>query len=257
VGGFGREDLTGFVARHYGPGRMILAAAGAVDHAAIVAQAEAAFGGLAAGPAPAAEAARFTPGERREVKRLEQAHVALAFETPGYRDPMVHTAQVFATALGGGMSSRLFQKLREERGLCYTVFAQGAAYADTGTLTIYAGTGRAEVGQLLHLTMDEFRRAAEDMSEAEVARARAQMKAGLLMGMESASARAERLARLLSIWGRVPAVAEQVAEIEAVTAEAVRAHAGAIAGAGRAAVALYGPVARAPGLATLARRLSA
>ncbi len=257
VGGFSRDHLTGFVARQYGPARMILAAAGAVDHAAIVAQVEAAFGGLAAQPASAPEPARFTPGERRRSKRLEQAHVALAFETPGYRDPLVHTAQVFATALGGGMSSRLFQKLREERGLCYTIFAQGAAYADTGTLTIYAGTGGTEVGQLLHLTVDELRRAAEDMSEAEVARARAQMKAGLLMGLESPSARAERLARHLSIWGRIPDVAEQVAEIEAVTTSAVRDHAGALASGGRAALALYGPVSRAPGLATLTRRLAA
>jgi predicted Zn-dependent peptidase len=257
VGRFSRADLTGFVARHYGPGRMILAAAGAVDHDAIVTAARAAFGGLAPVTAPAMEPARFAPGERRVSKRLEQAHVALAFESPGYRDPAVHTAQVFATALGGGMSSRLFQTLREERGLCYTVFAQGAAYADTGTLTIYAGTGAAELGQLLHLTVDELRRAAEDMSAAEIARARAQMKAGLLMGLESPSARAERLARLLSIWGRVPSVAEQVAEIEAVTVAGVREHAGALAQAGRAALALYGPVARAPGLSTLTRRLAA
>ncbi len=257
VRGYGRGDFEGFVARHYCSSRIILAAAGAVDHDALVAQAAEAFGGLVPAQAPAMAPARFAAGERRVVKRLEQAHFALALEAPGYRDPEVHTAHVFATALGGGMSSRLFQKLREERGLCYTIFAQGAAYADTGTLTIYAGTGGAEIGQLVHLTVDELRRAAEDMSEAEVARARAQMKAGLLMGLESPSARAERLARLLSIWGRVPAVAEQVAQIEAVTAGAVRDHAGAMAAQGRAALALYGPVARAPGLGTLSARLAA
>ncbi|MBK5927487.1 insulinase family protein [Rhodobaculum claviforme] len=257
VGAFGRDHLRGFVARHYCPSRLILSAAGAVDHDAIVAQAAEAFGALAPAPAPAMAPARFTPGERREVKRLEQAHFALALEAPGYRDADVHTAQVFATALGGGMSSRLFQKLREERGLCYTIFAQGAAYADTGTLTIYAGTGAEEIGQLVHLTVDELRRAADDMSEAEVARARAQMKAGMLMGLESPSARAERLARLLSIWDRVPGVAEQVAEVEAVTMQAVRDHAGQIAGRGQAALALYGPVQRAPGLASLSARLAA
>ncbi len=257
VGSFGAADFRRFVATHYAPSRLILAAAGAVDHDALVRLAEDQLGALAPAPLPPCEAARFRPGERREVKRLEQAHFALALETPGYRDPSVHTAQVFATALGGGMSSRLFQKLREERGLCYTIFAQGSAYADTGTLTIYAGTGGTEVAQLAHLTIDEIRRATSDMSEAEVARARAQMKAGLLMGLESPSARAERLARLLSIWGRVPTVAEQVAQIEAVTAAKVREHATQVAGSGQAALALYGPVRRAPGLAALSARLAA
>ncbi len=257
VGSFGRDDLCGFVGRHYCPSRLILAAAGAVDHDALVAQATEYFGALRPAAAPMMAPACFHPGERRKVKRLEQAHFALALEAPGYRHDDVHTAHVFATALGGGMSSRLFQTLREERGLCYTIFAQGAAYADTGTLTIYAGTGAEEIGQLVHLTVDELRRAAGDMTEAEVARARAQMKAGLLMGLESPSARAERLARLLSIWGKVPTVGDQVARIEAVTAGMVRDHAGGLAGSGQAALALYGPVQRAPGLGTLTARLAA
>jgi predicted Zn-dependent peptidase len=107
-------------------------------------------------------------------------------------------------AMGGGMSSRLFQKIREERGLCYSIFAQSAAYEDTGQITIYAGTSGEEIGDLTNLTLDEMKRAAEDMTEAEVARARAQLKAGMLMGLESPSSRAERIARLLSIWGRIP-----------------------------------------------------
>ena len=82
----------------------------------------------------------FDGGERREVKDLEQVHFALAFEAPGYRDADVYTAQVYATAMGGGMSSRLFQKIREERGLCYSIFAQSGAYEDTGQITVYAGT---------------------------------------------------------------------------------------------------------------------
>ncbi len=116
------------------------------------------------------------------MKDLEQVHFALAFEAPGYRSPDVYTAQVYATALGGGMSSRLFQKIREERGLCYSIFAQSGAYEDTGQITIYAGTSEAEIGELTELTIDELKRAAGDMTEAEVARARAQMKAGLADG---------------------------------------------------------------------------
>jgi len=257
VGRFGRDDLRRFVAGHYGPGRMILAAAGAVDHDAIVAQARAAFGGLPALEVPGMVPARFASGERREVRDLEQAHFALAFEAPAFRDDDYYTAQVFATALGGGMSSRLFQSLREERGLCYTIFAQHGAYADTGLITLYAGTGEAELPELAALTIDELRRAADTLSEAEVARARAQMKAGLLMGLEGPSARAERLARVLSIWGRVPDVTEAVAQIEAVEVPAVRSFARGLCSAGRAALALYGPVGDAPDLVALSRRLAA
>ncbi|SDW93584.1 M16 family metallopeptidase [Roseicitreum antarcticum] len=257
VSSFGETDLRGFVAQHYGPGQMILAASGAVDHDRLVALAEGYFAHLSPIPQAVADAARFTTGERREVKSLEQAHFALAFEAPGYRDPDFYAAQVFTGALGGGMSSRLFQKLREEHGLCYTIFAQTGAYADTGMMTIYAGTGAGELTQLSHLTMDEMKRAAEDMSEAEVARARAQMKAGLLMGLESPSSRAERLARLLSIWGRVPDVSEAVARIDAVSVADVRGFAASMLHDGRAALALYGPVADAPRLSDLHARLAA
>lgn len=190
------------------------------------------------------------------MKDLEQAHFALSFEAPGYRDDKVYTAQVYTTALGGGMSSRLFQKIREERGLCYSIHAQSGAYEDTGHVTIYAGTSEEEIGDLTELTTDELKRATADMSEAEVARARAQLRAGLLMGLESPSSRAERNARLLSIWGRVPDVDEAVAKIDAVGTDAVRAFAGEMIGA-RAALAIYGPVARAPGIEEIRQRLTA
>ncbi|WP_149142730.1 M16 family metallopeptidase [Gemmobacter caeruleus] len=256
VSAFGRDDLVRFVREHYGPDQMILSASGGLDHDAIVAQATAIFGGLKPVGNPLLEGARFMGGERREVKALEQVHFALAFEAPGYRHPDVYTAQVYSTALGGGMSSRLFQKIREERGLCYSIFAQSGAYEDTGSITVYAGTSEEEIGDLTLLTLDEMKRAADDMSEAEVARARAQLKAGLLMGLESPSARAERNARLLSIWGRVPDVDEAVARIDAVGTADVRRYAGELAGS-QAALALYGPVADAPGLEAIRQRLAA
>ncbi len=257
VRAFSERDLRRFTAEHYGPGQMILAAAGGVDHDLLVRLAEDHFGDLRPCPAAVADLARFHCGERREVRDLEQAHFALAFEAPGYRDADFFTAQVYAGAMGGGMSSRLFQRLREEHGLCYTIFAQAGAYADTGLMTIYAGTGGEAMAQLSALTIDELKRSADDMTEAETARARAQMKAGLLMGLESPSARAERLARLLSIWGRVPHVSETVARIDAVDMPALRAHAARMIEAGRSALALYGPVGAAPGLAALSQRLAA
>lgn len=257
VSAFRREDLSRFVGHHYGPERLILAAAGSIDHEAILRQAEALFGGLARRGPEAPEPAQFRTGERRELKGLEQVHFALGFESPGYRDDAFYTAQIYAQALGGGMSSRLFQEARERRGLCYAIYAQAGAYADTGMITIYAGTSAEDIAGLAELTIDEMRRAASDIGEAEVARARAQMKAGLLMGLESPSARAERLARLVAIWGRVPSVAETVAKIDAVGRADVAGFASRLASAGAAALAIYGPGERAPELARLTRRLAA
>ena len=154
------------------------------------------------------------------------------------------------------MSSRLFQKIREERGLCYSIFAQSGAYEDTGQITVYAGTSEEEIGDLVGLTLDELKRAADDMTEAEVNRARAQLKAGLLMGLESPSSRAERNARLLGIWGRVPSVAETVEKIDAVSTADVRAYGAALVGA-KSALALYGPVTDAPDLEAIRARLAA
>ena len=173
VSNFTREDLSQFITQHYGPEQMILSAAGAVDHDAIVKLAEALFGQMTPKAEFTVDTARFIGGERRQIKQLEQAHFALSFESPGYRDDEIYTAQIYASALGGGMSSRLFQEVREKRGLCYSIFAQAGAYADTGMTTIYAGTSGAQVAELANVTIDEMKRAASDMSPAEVARARA------------------------------------------------------------------------------------
>jgi len=257
VRAFGRDDLAGFVAEHYAPERMILAAAGAVDHDRLVRLAEAAFGHLAPGRAGLLVPAGFIGGERREVKALEQVHFTLGLEGPSYSDDAIYTAQVYAGALGGGMSSRLFQEAREKRGLAYTVFAQAGAYCDTGMITIYAGTSAEQIEGLALLTIDELKRAADDMSEQEVERARAQMKAGLLMGLESASSRAERLARQVAIWGRVIALEDTIEKIDAVGLSQVRDYAGTLTESARAALAIYGPGAAAPELERLRERVAA
>ncbi len=256
VSGFGRDDLSSFVGERYGPGDMILSAAGAVDPEEILRFAERTFGHLPAAPARPTEAAIFRGGERREERKLEQVHFTLGFEAPSYRDPDFYAAQIHASALGGGMSSRLFQELRERRGLCYSIFAQAGAYDDSGMLTIYAGTSAEEIDALARVTVDEMKRAADDITPAEAERARAQLKAGLLMGLESPSSRAERQARLLSIWGRVPGLDETIARIDAVTLGEVRDFGARLAGE-RAAMALYGPTGRAPELAAIRERLAA
>jgi len=257
VNAFSRDDLAGFVKEHYGPDQMILSAAGAVDHDTLVAEAQKLFSHMEPRDADRADDAHFAGGEVRRQKKLEQAHFALAFESPGYRDPGFYTGQVYSIALGGGMSSRLFQEVREKRGLCYTIFAQSGAYDDTGMVTIYAGTSGDEVGDLANITIDEMKRAATDMTPEEVARARAQMKAGLLMGLESPSSRAERLARMIQIWGEVPPIEETVARIDSVTTGDVKAFAEQLVSTAPAALALYGPVKKAPSLAELqARRVA-
>ncbi|MFT6024479.1 MAG: putative Zn-dependent peptidase [Ascidiaceihabitans sp.] len=257
VSSFTRGDLSKFVGQHYGPEQMILSAAGAIDHDALVQLAEKLFGHMQPTPAFELIPARFAGGEFRQTKTLEQAHFALGFESPGYRDDDIYIAQIYASALGGGMSSRLFQEVREKRGLCYTIFAQAGAHGDTGMTTIYAGTSAEQLGDLAEITIDEMKRAATDMTPAEVARARAQMKAGLLMGLESSSNRAERLARLIQIWDRIPSLDETVSLIDAVTTGDVRDFAEKMAGQAPAALALYGPIENAPTLAQLQARRAA
>jgi len=257
VRNFQRDDLAGFVQEYYGPDQMILAAAGAVDHDKIVAEAEKLFGHLAPRPPKKADAGVFGGGELRQDKPLEQAHFALALEAPGYRDDMVYTSQIYSMALGGGMSSRLFQEAREKRGLCYSIFAQAGAFSDTGMLTIYAGTSGEDIAPLADLCIDELRRSADDMTEAEVARARTQLKAGLLMGLESPSSRCERLARMVGIWDRVPPLKEAVEKIDAVSVEGVAEFARGLCRANAASLALYGPVSSAPGIEALKARLTA
>ncbi|TRD22465.1 M16 family metallopeptidase [Palleronia caenipelagi] len=257
VRNFSRDDLSTFVRERYGPGDLILAAAGAVDHDVICRFAEETFGHLSPRFGASPDPARFAGGERRETKALEQAHVTLGFEAPSYLHDDFYAAQIFASALGGGMSSRLFQELRENRGLCYSIFAQAGAYADSGMLTIYAGTSGDDVGHLIEVTVDEIKRATSGLASAELERSRAQMKAGMLMGLESASSRAERLARLLAIWGRIPSIEETVAKIDAVHLSDLQDYGAKLLSAATPAVALYGPVERAPDLSQIGARLAA
>ena len=249
---FSREDLSAFVNEHYSPDRMILSAAGGIDHDTLCKLAEKAFGDL---PKPKLShqsmAAAFSGGEFRRDKKLEQAHFALAFESPSYRSRDIYTAQVYSIALGGGMSSRLFQQIREKRGLCYSIFAQAGAFSDTGFTTIYAGTSAEQIPDLANLTVSELKRAALDLSEAEVTRARSQMKAGLLMGLESPSSRAERLARMVQIWGKVPSLDETINKIDSVNLQKVRAYAEHVTTQAKFAMALYGPISSAPSLEEL------
>ena len=256
VRAFSRDDLGVFVRTQYTPERMILSAAGDIDHDRILRLAEECFADMAPGAGRVSDPARYLGGERREVKALEQAHFALALEAPSYRDPDYHAAQIAASALGGGMSSRLFQEAREKRGLCYTIFAQAAGWDETGILTVYAGTGRDEIAGLTELTAAEIARAARDVTEAEIARARAQSKAAIVMALESPAARAERMAALLSVWGEVRPIEDTIAKIDAVDVTRARAVLDRMRSS-QPTLALYGPVEAASTSDELASRLAA
>ena len=243
VRNFSRDDLIGFVSDHYGPEQMVLSAAGAINHEEVVSQAKSLFDKKVPIKKSKAVGSLYSGGELQVEKDLEQAHFALAFEAPGYLSDSIYASQIYYIALGGGMSSRLFQEIREKRGLCYTIFAQAGAYSDTGLLTIYSGTSSENLKNLSDITISEMKRAAIDFEQAELDRARVQMKAGMLMGLESASSRVERLARMLIIWNRIPSLDEVVQKIDAVSLEDVRAFASNILLDQKPSLATYGPAA--------------
>ncbi|HTZ38147.1 MAG TPA: pitrilysin family protein, partial [Stellaceae bacterium] len=181
--------------------RMVLSAAGHVDHDALVALAGKLLCDLPAECGAATEPARYVGGEHREERDLEQLHLVLGFPGITLGDPDYYAASVLSTAFGGGMSSRLFQEVRERRGLVYAVHSFAHSYRDGGLFGIYAGTGEAEAAELLPVLCDETRKLDDGFTAVELARAKAQMKAGLLMSLESTSARCEQMAQHLLIHG--------------------------------------------------------
>jgi predicted Zn-dependent peptidase len=224
VRSFRPQDLRKFMKANYSPGRMVLSAAGKIDHDQLVRHAEALFGAMNGSGGGRFEPARYSGGTRSSSKPFEQTHLLMAFEGPPYSAPDYYAAQVFSSHFGGGISSRLFQEVRERRGLCYSVYSSYWALADTGMFAIHAATGMPMMEELIKVVGAEFRRAASRKpTEAEVARAKAQLKAGMLMGLESSSARAEYMARQMLLFSRLIDTTEIVAKIESVTSDAVRA----------------------------------
>ncbi|MCD1641750.1 M16 family metallopeptidase [Aurantimonas coralicida] len=261
VKSFSPDDLRGYLARHYSPDKMIVSAAGAVSHRAIVDQIEAAFGGTAAvSPLPLEssprQAASYTGGEFRQERDLMDAQMVLGFEGRAYYARDFYASQVLSLILGGGMSSRLFQEIRERRGLCYAIYAFHWSFSDSGIFGIHAATGEEELAELAPVIADELTRAAAGISEPEVNRARAQMRASLLMSQESPAARAAQIARQMLFNGATITNEELIARLEAITAPrladlAERTFVGTVP-----TLAAIGPVSRLPSRDVLAERLA-
>ncbi|MFZ0847470.1 MAG: pitrilysin family protein [Pseudolabrys sp.] len=241
VRSFNPERIQAYLTRNYRAPDMLVAAAGAVEHKAIVEEAEKRFASFKGPAAPMPEPARYGGGTKVETRDLEQVHIALALQGLPVTDDQLFSLQVFTNVLGGGMSSRLFQEVREKRGLCYTIQAFHMPYADTGMFGLYAGTDEKDAPELMRVVIDQITTATETINEAEIARSKAQMKAGLLMALESSEARLSQLARQMLAYGRPVPLNEIVAKVEAVTVESARAAGRALIRRSRPAIAALGP----------------
>lgn len=235
------DDLRSYLGAHYRGPRIVVSAAGAVDHDAVLRDIEARFGDWVGMQAPLPEPARHVGGDRRVSRDTEQYQVALSFPAPGYLDADYYTARIASGVMGGAMSSRLFQEIREKRGLCYSVYSYLAAYRDAGLFGISAATAPETAAEMLDAIAGEMLRAAGDIAAGEVDRARAQAKAGILMSMESPSARAEQIARQTLIYDRVIGVPEILDRLAAIDAAAVRDMIARFAGEQAVTLAAVGP----------------
>jgi predicted Zn-dependent peptidase len=255
VNSFNPDSVRAYMDRNYVGDRMVICAAGNVDHDALVDIAHERFHDLKPGGAPEPLKAHYVGGEERLLSDHEQAHIVLGFEGRAYNSDGFYAAQILASILGGGMSSRLFQEVREKRGLCYSVYAFHWAFADSGIFGVAASTGEQEVMDLLPVVLDELQKATQTISDEEVIRVRNQIRAGLLMSLESPSSRAGQLARQQILWGRPIPLQETVERINRITTDRVKQIAHQLFATDKFSLAGIGPVAKLPDYQTIAAQL--
>jgi predicted Zn-dependent peptidase len=218
---FTPQQIRGYLSRNYTTDRMFVVAAGAVDHDSFVREVEKRFAGLPTAPSapPVIEEARYIGGSVRETRDLMDAQILLGFEGRAYHARDFYCSQILANILGGGMSSRLFQEVREVRGLCYSVYAFHWGFSDTGIFGIHAATGGENLPELLPVIVEELRKSSHNIETQEIERARAQIRAQLLMGQESPAARAGQIARQMMLYGRPIPNPEMMERLEGITVE--------------------------------------
>ena len=256
VGAFPRDRLDRYHKANYTAPRAVVAAAGNLEHDVFAAMVEERVAALAGGGSPAAEAACYSGGDYREERDLEQLHLLLGFRGAAQMDDDYFAAMLHSTILGGGMSSRLFQEVREKRGLVYSVSSHNTAYADAGLYGIYAGTGPDQAAELVPVVFDQLADLAGKVGPEELARAKAQARAGLLMSRESTGARCEQLAHHMLVYGRPLTPTEILRKIDAVDEAAVSAFGGKLL-AGPLTCAALGPAAALESYDAMAARLAA
>ncbi|WEZ85256.1 pitrilysin family protein [Rhizobium sp. 32-5/1] len=218
---FTPDQIRAYLDRNYTTDRMFVVGAGALDHDSFVRQVEDRFSSLPQTPAspPVSEVAQYTGGDVREDRDLMDAQVLLGFEGKAYHARDFYCSQILANILGGGMSSRLFQEVREHRGLCYSVYAFHWGFSDTGIFGVHAATGGENLPELMPVILDELRKSSMKIEQQEIDRARAQIRAQLLMGQESPAARAGQIARQMMLYGRPIPNEELMERLSGITVE--------------------------------------
>lgn len=216
---FDRSMIANFMAAHYCPTKMVLASAGNVDHDALCKLAATYFGNLPVLPLKAKIASQYTGGHFYENRTLEQAHIVVGMKGVNSYSPDYYIMNIYAAVLGDGMSSRLFQEIREKRGLVYSIYSFHSSYSDTGTFGIYSGCDPQKVPELIPAVLNELKRFPFTLTLEETKKAKNQLKARLTMSLESTSGRCQRLANQLLIFDRDIPQAEITAKIESVSQE--------------------------------------
>jgi len=255
VNGFSPDEIRAYLDAHYHGPNMVLAAAGAVDHDALVKQAESTYSTFSSHSTEEASEAHYIGGESIIEDDYQEAQIIMGFEGRAYHVRDFYASQLLATILGGGMSSRLFQEVREKHGLCYSISAFHWGFSDTGVLAIHAATGKEDLRELVSLIVDELKRASDDIAQEELDRARAQIRSGLLMGMESPASRAGQVARQILLFGRVIPNEELMERLDALSVERVRDLAGRIFHESQPTISALGPVSDMQNLKEIQRKL--
>jgi predicted Zn-dependent peptidase len=255
VAAFQPDHLRGYLDAHYHGPNMVLSCAGALEHDELMRLASDGFGEFSAEPPEEADNAQYVGGEYLEKRDLMEAQIVMGFEGRAYHARDFYASQLLATIVGGGMSSRLFQEVREKRGLCYSIYAFHWGFSDTGTFGIHAATGEEDVAELLPVIVEELKQAAQSITIEETDRARAQIRAHLLMSNESPAASAGQNARQLLLFGRLISNEEMMERLNAISPKRIRDLAERLFFESKPTIAAVGPVGGVPTQAELTELL--
>ena len=251
-----RNTLMNYMEMHYTPSQMIFSAAGKLKHDAIVRMVDAQFPNARTGNLGPPVPAFYQGGDWRKSRDLEQIHSVIGFESVGFQDPDYYAIAVAASVLGGGMSSRLFQEIREKRGLAYSIYCFNSAYSDSGLFGVYAGTGEDGLVELVPALCDELLKSTSSIEDKELDRARAQMRTGIVMSLESTAARSEQIARQIAMFGRIIPIDELIDEVDALSSADIERAIGRLINSSPT-IAAIGPINRLASYGDIAGRLRA
>ena len=216
-----REKIVNFMQSNYHPSKMVVSAAGKIDHDEFVDQITNSMQNLPKGNLEQRIKAEYKGGEYREDKDLEQIHLILGFEGLNYHDDDYDALRVYSAIMGAGGSSRLFQEIREKRGLVYSIYADIDSFSDSGTFQVVAGTGKNEIKELLPVLCDELTNSPKNLNEKEIEKSKAQLKASTLMGQESTMNNATSAAYQLLRFGKLIDINDRIKRIENVSKSSI------------------------------------